>query len=166
MKATARVSLALFACLLTGCSTSTEQTGEPRPTVTETRAPVEPQVAQTSDPEPEEAAISGCEVVPTELLAKVQAGAEDGTGMIVTRGVAYRSPDFENVYFVAAEFTATGVDPQVGVWAMNSLDPSSGIVMAVDGLAQQFTVWPDGDVTDAAISKADPSVAVALECLG
>ena len=86
--------------------------------------------------------------------------------MVVTRGAAYRSPDFEKVWFVAAEFTATGVEPQVGVWATNSLDPSAGILMSADNMAKQFTVWPDAATTDAQIATTDPAIGSALDCLG
>lgn len=123
----------------------------------------EPEPEPTEEPAPERD--PACEDVSPELLASIGVGAEDGTGLAMTRAVAYRSPDYAKVWFVAGEFTATGVDPQVGVWARNDLEVSGGITMAVDGMAQEFTVWPDADTTDAAISKADPSVAMAKECL-
>lgn len=107
-----------------------------------------------------------CESVDQAVLDAIAAGAQDGTGLALTEGAAYRSPDHEKVYLVAATFTATGVEDQVGVWATNSIDPASpGIMMSVDGMAQQFTVWPVAEDTDAAISPADPSVTAARDCL-
>jgi hypothetical protein len=69
------------------------------------------------------------------------------------------------VYVVAVKFSATGVASQVGVFAATSLTGSGGMVLAIDGPAKQFTVWPDADKTDAAISETDPSVAAAKACL-
>ena len=107
-----------------------------------------------------------CESVDPAVLEAIAAGAQDGTGLALAEGVAYKSPNHENVYLVAATFTATGVEDQVGVWATNSIDPASpGIMMSVDGMAQQFTVWPVAEDTDAAISPADPSVTAARDCL-
>lgn len=109
-----------------------------------------------------------CEFVPGGILARIGEGAEANTGMALTgTASAYRSADFEKVYFVAAKFVVSGVaDELVGVWATNSIDEASpGVLMAVDGMAQEFTVYPDADTTDAAISSADPSVQVAIDCM-
>lgn len=171
MKTTHAV-LPVLALLLVGC-TSTDgdvvATSEPR--AAQSSAPATDSETPSEETEPEQESDDGepevlCEDISPELLAKIQAGAQDGTGMVLTRGAAYRSPDFEKAWFVAAEFTATGIDPQVGVWVTNDLDPSGGIVMSADSFAKEFTVWPDASTTDAAISAADPSIAVAEECLG
>jgi len=105
-----------------------------------------------------------CATAPQELLDRIATGALDGTGMKPTAGGAYLSPDYENVYFVAVRFAATGVDDQVGVWATNGLD--SGITMSVDGIAKTFTDWPDSASTSAAIKSTDPGVKAAIGCLG
>jgi hypothetical protein len=121
------------------------------------------------DPEPTETttpAASACEPVPQELVDSINRGAEDGSGMVVDRAAAYRSPNHEKVYFVAGHFTAPGVDDATGVWVTNSIDPAApGILMAADAFAQQFTVWPDADKTDAAIGLADPGIPAAKDCL-
>lgn len=112
------------------------------------------------------AADVACESVSKAMLKGIASGAQDGTGLKPIRGAAYKSPDFEKVYFIAMEFSADGVDSQVGVWASNSLKPGGGILMSVDGFAKQFTVWPDAENTDAQISPADPGVEAAKSCLG
>jgi hypothetical protein len=83
--------------------------------------------------------------------------------MIPVVGFAVKSPDFSNVYFLAIQFSATGIDDQIGVWARNGID--SGTIMSVDSIAQNFTVWPDADGTAAAIASNDPSVSSAKSCL-
>jgi hypothetical protein len=104
-----------------------------------------------------------CVAIPSVVLADIASGEESGVGMTPVVGYAVKSPDFSNVYFLAIQFSATGIDEQIGVWARNGID--SGIIMAVDSIAQNFTVWPDADGTDAAIASNDPSVSSAKSCL-
>lgn len=104
-----------------------------------------------------------CIPIPSNVLADIASGEEAGVGMIPVDGYAVKSPDFSNVYFFAIRFSATGVDDQIGVWARNGID--SGIIMSVDSIAQNFTVWPDADGTDAAIAPNDPSVKLSKSCL-
>jgi hypothetical protein len=104
-----------------------------------------------------------CIAIPSVVLADIASGEESGVGMIPVVGYAVKSPDFSNVYFLAIQFSATGIDDQIGVWARNGID--SGIIMSVDSIAQNFTVWPDADGTDAAIASNDPSVSSAKPCL-
>lgn len=123
-------------------------TPSPTPTVTE-----QPVVASAD-----------CVDAPTALLERIATGALDGTGMKPVTGKAYLSPDYGKVYFVAVRFAATGVEDQTGVWATNGLD--TGITMSVDGIAKNFTDWPDAATTGAKIKSTDPAVAVAIGCLG
>jgi hypothetical protein len=104
---------------------------------------------------------------PTELLS----GNEAGTGKLqYVSAKAVKSPDFNNVYFVAVKFKASGVGNQVGVWAINGKLPQkpadlAGLSLSVNSIAQQFTVWPDADRTQAQIAKNDRSIATAIKCL-
>jgi hypothetical protein len=104
---------------------------------------------------------------PTELLS----GNEVGTGKLqYVSAKAVKSPDFNNVYFVAVKFKASGVGNQVGVWAINGKLPQkpadlAGLSLSVNSIAQQFTVWPDADKTQARIAKNDRSSATAIKCL-
>jgi len=104
---------------------------------------------------------------PTEILS----GNESGTGKLtLVSAAAVRSSDFKNVYFVAVKFKATGVGNQTGVWAVNGTLPQkagdlSGLTLAINPIAQQFTVWPKGNKTNAKIAVNDRSVADAIKCL-
>jgi hypothetical protein len=106
-----------------------------------------------------------CLTVDASMADAIVSGAQDGTGMKAVEAAAVKSPDFENVYFIAVKFSATGVDDQVGVWASNSLTPGGGLILSASSMAKQFTDWPDGATTDAQISAADPSIAAAEACL-
>ncbi|MFM1797256.1 MAG: hypothetical protein RL733_1037 [Actinomycetota bacterium] len=104
---------------------------------------------------------------PSEVLK----GAESGVGKLqYISAAAVKSPDFNKVHFVSIAFKAKGVGTQVGVWAVSGKLPQkasdlSGLTLAIDSIAQQFTVWPDGDRTSAEIAKNDRSVSTAKACL-
>jgi hypothetical protein len=85
--------------------------------------------------------------------------------MSAVRGSAVKSPDFENVYFIAVEFTLAGADNVVGVWVSNSLERGGGITLAADAFAKEFTDWGDAASLAAAISGADPSIRDARTCV-
>jgi hypothetical protein len=106
-----------------------------------------------------------CLTVDSALGNSIVGGAESGTGAQFVRASAVKSPDFENVFFIAVEFSAMGVSNQVGVFASNSLADGGGIIMAANRAAKQFTIWPDADRTQASISGVDPSIATAKACL-
>ena len=112
--------------------------------------------------EPE--ASADCSDADPALLAAIEAGAQDDTGMQVKSGAFVKSPDHEQVYVVAAVFSAAGVDEQTGVWATNASD-GSGLMMSADAMAKQFTTWPDASTTDAAIREGDPVLETATGCL-
>lgn len=98
------------------------------------------------------------------MAAEIDGFASSGTGLHVTQTAAWKSPDYSKVYFVAARFTASGIKPQVGVWASNAID-GSGSLLSVDGFAKQFSDAPDADKTDAKIGTADRGVGKAKDCL-
>lgn len=137
---------------------------------TEDNAATDDSAEQSSKPKaedtPTEEADDDCLPVSPEMAKAIANGREDGTGLKATgKAAAVKSPDYSKVYFIAVEFTAPGIDKEAGVWASNSLKPGGGIIMSADAIAQESTVWPDGDKTDAQISIADPSVDAALACL-
>ena len=104
---------------------------------------------------------------PSELLS----GNENGTGKLTfVSAAAVKSPDFKNVHFVAVKFKAAGVGNQVGVWAISGKMPQkagdvSGLILSANAIAQQFTVWPDGNKSQAQISLNDRSIKAATKCL-
>ena len=98
------------------------------------------------------------------LLAAIASGEESGTGMKAVRGVFVPSGDLRNVYFVAMEFEATGIGKLVGVWATNGTK-GEGAIYAVDGTAQQYTVWPHGNSTAANITIRDYGAQAAKDAL-
>ena len=104
-----------------------------------------------------------CIALSSTTLANIAEGAQDGVGMSPIRGFAVKSPDFSKVYFLAVEFSATGVENQVGVWARNGIE--DGLILSADSFAKQFTVWPDASKTDAQISASDRSISNAKACL-
>jgi len=104
---------------------------------------------------------------PNELLS----GNEKSTGKLTfVSAAAVKSPDFKNVHFIAVKFKAVGVGNQVGVWALSGKLPQkagdvSGLILSANSIAQQFTVWPDGNKSQAQIALNDRSIKAATKCL-
>lgn len=153
---------AIAALALVSCSSPTSPADNAAADPTMTTAAPE---ATTRTPAAPVKPASKCIEVSTALGQSLMSGAEAGTGAKFLKASAVKSPGSDSVYFIAVKFSATGVDNQVGVFASTALTNGGGMVLAIDGTAKQFTVWPDADKTDAAISGADPSVAVAKACL-
>ena len=97
-------------------------------------------------------------------LAAIASGEESGVGMKAVRGVCVHSGDLGDVYFVAMEFEATGIGELVGVWATSDTK-GEGTIYAVDGTAQQYTVWPHGNSTAADITIRDYGAQAAKDAL-
>ncbi|TQJ31392.1 hypothetical protein FBY39_1861 [Microbacterium sp. SLBN-146] len=62
------------------------------------------------------------------------------------------------------EFDAAGGDPEVGVWMTAAIEGSPPPIAAVDGFAQQFTVWP-GTINGEELSIVEPGAEDAIACL-
>ena len=98
------------------------------------------------------------------LLAAIASGEESGAGLKAVRGVFVHSGDSKKVYFVAMEFEASGIGELVGVWATDDTK-GEGSIYAVDGTAQQYTVWPHGNSTAANITITDYGAQAAKDAL-
>ena len=148
-----------------------EEVGRDRPP-TAAAAQVHPSPTPEPSPMPEQATSprpdSRCEAVSQAMLDLIddQLTVDGGS---LRNGFAVKSEDYENVYMIAADIQGPGMDDdgQVGVWAANGLEPEGSlIILAVDGLAKEFSDWFDGDQTDAQLSLADDGVDEARECVG
>lgn len=76
-------------------------------------------------------------------------------------------PTQPGAYLVAVQFTATGADHQVGVWAVPSLDANPDIyhIYSAEPVAFNNTDWPGTAGTNYDIPVDDPNVAAAKQCL-
>jgi hypothetical protein len=106
-----------------------------------------------------------CEKVSSAVLNAIAEGLTVTGGGTLRNGYAVKSDDFSKVYMVAADIQGTGMegDSEVGVWATNSLD-GAGLILAVDGLAKEFSDWGHGDTTDANITLSSDGVSEAKDC--
>jgi hypothetical protein len=153
------VALAVALIALAACSSSDATTGDEAAATNTSAAPT------SSSAGPSNTAKSRCLEVSAGLRDAIAQGAEDGVGRLrITEAAAVKSKDFKKAFMVAGRIKAPGVD-DIGVWASNSLKPGGGIIMSVDGFAQQFTAWPDADKTDAGIRLGDDGTYEAINCL-
>jgi hypothetical protein len=109
--------------------------------------------------------VGRCERVSSAVLNAIAEGLTVSGSGTLRNGYAVKSKDFSKVYMVAADIQGVGMegDGEIGVWATNSLD-GTGLILAVDGLAKEFSDWGDGDTTNANITQSSDGVAEAKEC--
>ena len=158
-----RIRLAVVACVLAlvGCGGGNDANEQPQAIPAETTvATTTTTVATTTTTVP-----SRCEKVSSALLNAIAEGLTVSGGGRLRNGYAVKSKDFSKVYMVAADIQGAGMEgnSEVGVWATNSLD-IGGLIFAVDGFAQEFSDWGDGDTTDANITQSSDGVSEAKEC--
>lgn len=152
-----RAAVALIPLLLTGCG-STDETSSAAP-----RPSKQPAPARTSAAPPSPAV--QCLPVDQPVLDEIAGPAGVAGALTLSNGRAYMSPDYAQVYFVAATVAVPGAE-QIGVWATNDIVPGAlGTILAVDDTAQTFTDWPDADESEARISKSDSAVTAAIGCV-
>lgn len=76
---------------------------------------------------------------------------------------AVKSDDFKSVYMVASRFEMDG-ETYEGVWGVTDLRLNRGLYISVDGMAQEFTPWPDS-ANGEKFSIADDGAQEAVDCL-
>jgi hypothetical protein len=138
--------------VLTGCGGTETAEGDNRTESPQATAPATTVVGR-------------CEKVSSALLNAIAEGLTMSGGGTLREGYAVKSKDFSKVYMVAADIQGTEMegDNEIGVWATNSLD-GSGLILAVDGLAKEFSDWGHGDTTDVNITQSSDGVSEAKEC--
>lgn len=100
-----------------------------------------------------------------ELVAELNEGLTvQGSGE-VRNAKAVRAAERKNAYFVSAEIVGPGLEGTVGTWLSNDLR-EPGMILAVNETAVEFSVWPDGERTDAAVSMAEAGARESQECIG
>jgi hypothetical protein len=107
-----------------------------------------------------------CEPVPPDVVAGIEEGLTM-TGGTLRGAQAVRSGDFEQVWFVAADIQAAGLEgnSDIAVWAMNDISaPGAGLTIAVNGIAKEFSDWGAADQSDR-FTPDDDGIAEAEQCV-
>lgn len=116
--------------------------------------------------EPSQPATSRCIKVPQAKLENIASGLTISGGGSLREGWAVKSGDFNSLYFIAAEIDGPGLkgNGDIGLWASNRLESGQGLILSVDSIAKEFSVWPHGDTTDSNITQSDDGAAEAKRC--
>src|SRR5689334_9282981 len=90
------------------------------------------------------AASARCMPATSQQLTAIRPGLESGLDLAST-AQSVKSSEFDNVYMVAAKITGPGMtDDAIGVWAVSGNPESpSGLVLSVNGIANEFSSWVD-----------------------
>ncbi|BCD97721.1 hypothetical protein [Marinagarivorans cellulosilyticus] len=69
------------------------------------------------------------------------------------KSVAFKSDNFKNLYFIAAEVNSESFGSNIGVWTSNSLE--TGMIFSANTDAAITTVFPDGQKAGPKIKSSD-----------
>lgn len=118
-------------------------------------------------------ALAGCSSAESEAVgadclpvddAMLQAIADGTSGdpMKPIQGAAAKDGE---LYVVAMKFNE-GHEDLTGLWASGSLTAGESVIGAADGIAKEFTDWPDAKGSPWQVSSADDVSVNAKKCLG
>ena len=108
--------------------------------------------------ESDEETLAKCTPVPSEMVEVLNGGfSNEGYAIAPNTVRAVKSNAFKSLYFIAGRATGPQLPPpgHIGVWASNSLQAGEGMILSVNWLATDYSVWPDGKETQAKISLSD-----------
>lgn len=138
--------VAAAVALATGCGAgaATDQ-----PTTSTSKPAASPAPKPSKDP--------ACKAVSAKLGSQIASRTDGGKWV---EGQAVKSAEHAGAYYVAGKLKV-GADEVVGVWASNEVD-GTGVIQSVDGIASQFTDYPQA--TEFSVTDAGADAAKA--CLG
>ena len=112
---------------------------------------------------------SACVNVQPDMVENIASGLSIGGGgtLVKTSARAIKSNDFKNIYFIAAEIQGQGMESkgEIGLWASNSIEAGKGMLLSVNSLAIEFSVWPNGKKSQARLSQFDHGGQEAINCV-
>ena len=114
---------------------------------------------------PETTRMRTCTLAGTKIQRELSSGL-DGFEVTLGQAVAVPSGAHERANFVAARVHGPSMgDGQIGVWLVSGPLDDPGMYLAVNGIAQQFSVFPRGGRTRADATMSDPGASDAKRCL-
>lgn len=124
-------------------------------------------IATLAGCENDEAILAKCTPIPAEMIEVLNGGfSSEGYAIDPSTVRAVKSNAFKSLYFIAGRVTGPQLPPpgHIGVWASNSLQAGEGMVLSVNWLATDYSVWPDGKETQAKISLSDHGKSESESC--
>jgi len=109
----------------------------------------------------EPAASADCLTVDDAMLQTIADGTS-GNPIKPIKGAAAKDGE---LYVIAMSFNE-GHEDLTGLWASGSLEPGGSVIGAADGIAKEFTNWPDAKGSPWQVSSADKVSEDAKKCLG
>ena len=112
------------------------------------------------------AATASCGRAPGSLVADLNSGLTVDGGGSLSNVYTVRSGDFSSGYFVAGDIDGPGLegDGDTAVWLVSGTPANPGLILSVDGMAKEFSVFPDAARSDAQATMADDGAREAERC--
>ena len=89
-----------------------------------------------------------------QQINKIKSGL--GKNIIVGNNIfAIKSNNHKNAYYVIADLYGPGMNGSNGIWFITGSIDNTGLIFAVNGIAKNFSSYPDGSKSNAAVSVVD-----------
>ena len=109
---------------------------------------------------------SACVRVPPVVVSAIASGLNVDKATL-NNAWAVRSTEFQRAFMVSAELDGPGLDGpgDIATWTANALDSTVGMILAVDNVAHEFSVWPFARETRAEINMSTHGVSASRACV-
>jgi len=85
----------------------------------------------------------------------ISRGIKKETNAEIGKVYVVKSNDYENVYFCATRLSGPGISNDcIGVWSISGDKNNPGMIFSVNGIAKEFSDYPDGSKTQANITMS------------
>jgi hypothetical protein len=109
-----------------------------------------------------------CEEVPEPIVDLLEEELSvEGGWLVKETARMFKSDDFQNIYFIAAEVQGKGKggNGDIGLWAANSLDVGMGMVLSVNTEALEVSKWPNGKKSQMRLSNKNKGARKSMRCV-
>jgi hypothetical protein len=108
-----------------------------------------------------------CLPVPPELVSSIDHGLTIQGGGTFRNAKAVKSIDYETVYFISGDLQGAGLegDADIATFARNGELDGSGMIIAVDEVANEFSDWGDGRTMKSPITMSDDGASQSQDCV-
>ena len=105
-----------------------------------------------------------CENADTVLVSAINTGLDPGVEIRDANALQVRSDDFEQAYFVSSDLAGPGLEgpDDIATWVLDG----TGSIYSVSALAEQFSDFGPGSLTDAEFSMSDDGAQESATCAG
>lgn len=108
-----------------------------------------------------------CLPVPQDIITSINQGLTIQGGGTFQNAQAVKSTDYKSVYFISGDLQGSGLegDGDIATFARNGELDGSGMIIAVDAVANEFSDWADGRTMRLPMTMSDSGASQSQACV-